>query len=378
VLVLGALLTVTFSNARVATRAIGTVGRSLWVSAELADLSDATALDGIDELDIATGPWWETMWATAILAPRTLHLRHDYSYFRRSSDLSGTTILRSDTAAEAPWFESVTVNDDYVLIPSSPPTQSSTSADGLAAEVTVDLHLGPDGLVSGTYSVTNTGNVHWLGSRSGAAGEVSLGVQALDADLTPIRIDHARFEFGPLNIAPGQSVNGDFTLSATVPDGTRFLRFVPVAEHVAWFDGIGTEPVDVGQPQPNSTQPNLLAADTTTQIAIDADGDLVATYSVTNTGAAHWLGSGAGLPGETNLGVQPLDVDGALIATDWVRIPLAPWPLSIAPGQTVEGTSTLPEPPEGTRFFRFIPVAERIAWFDALGSTPAIVANPPQ
>ena len=380
IVALGALLVASFNNARVATRAIGTEGRSLWVSEELADLSEAPALNGIEELDIATDPWWDTMWATVILAPRTLHLRHDYSYFNRSPDLSGTTLLRSDTAAKAPWLESIAVNDAYVLLPSSPQSPDSTLIDGLAAETTVNLYLGQEGSVSATVSVTNTGDAHWLGTRSGAAGEVNLGIQALDINKIPIVGDYARFPLAPwpLWVPPKATVTTDFTLPMTVPDGTHFLRFVPVAEHVAWFDGLGTKPVDVGQPQPNSTEPSLLGSDTTAQVTIDDTGNLVVAYSVTNTGSAHWLGSGANLPGETNLGVQLLDVDGALLAADWVRIPLVPWPLSIAPGQTVSGSSTLPQPPEHTRFFKFIPVAEQVSWFDGIGSSPVVVDNPLQ
>jgi hypothetical protein len=282
------------------------------------------------------------------------------------------------------WFDDYGPAVAYVAVKpadtqriTQPDEPNSTKTQGLSAEVEIELLKDANSRLIGNYTITNTGHTNWLGTRDGSPGEVKIGVQAVDDDFRPVSIDYMRIPLGPLNIAPGDTVSGSFTLPDHLPNGTRGLRFLPIAEHVAWFDAATTTPIDVGNPQPNSTKPDLLDATTTVVLTDNGDSTFRVMYSVTNTGDAHWLGSHSGNLGETNLGVQAIGADGSVIAADYKRIPLVPWPLSIAPGETVEGTATIPPPPSGTHHFRFVPVAELVAWFDQLGSSPANVPVPP-
>jgi hypothetical protein len=279
------------------------------------------------------------------------------------------------------WFEAAGPGTDYVAIDAAdahkllvPPGHNSTDPAGLAADVTVELRQGEGDRLLGSFTVTNTGSSTWLGSRDGSAGEVKLGVQALGDDLQPVELDYLRVPLGPLNIEPGQTVDGQFALPSAIPEGTRLLRVLPMAEYIAWFSPDTTTPFDVGDPQPNSRKTDLLEASTTANLHLAEDGSLRLEYSVTNTGGAHWIGSHANQPGEVNLGVQALDANGNLLDRDLHRISLVHWPDSIAPGQAVKGSTNLPALPDGAAFLRLVPVAEQVAWFDDLGSIPEDVA----
>ena len=378
--VLVGLLLIGMSNGLVATRALADDGRSIWVTPELIDLATSPTLTDIGELNLANGAYWNSMWSAALLAPRAMSLVDTIDpYFIQSPLNAGRMLVESESAAGAPWLKARYINDDFTLIESLPDGPSSAiDTDGLSAEVSVELTNGPNFAVVGTYTVANTGDAHWLGTRSGTRGEVNLGVQTLDAEGDPVNRDHARIPIvdWPLWVPPGATVQGTFTLPPPPQDESRSLRFVPVAEHVAWFDELGTTPFDLSRPEPDSTTTMHLAAETVAELRVAADGTLMVTYTITNIGAAHWLGSNTGQLGETNLGIQALDVHGATIAMDYTRIPLVSWPLSIAPGETIEGTTKLPTAPDGTRFLRLVPVAEHVAWFDQLGSEPSLIELP--
>ena len=377
--VLVGLLLIGMSNGLVATRALADDGRSIWVTPELIDLATSPTLTDIGELNLANGAYWNSMWSAALLAPRTTRLLSAVDpYFTKSSPEAGKMLVVAASAAKAPWLDPDRINDGFSLVDSLPEGPTSNDREsGLSAEVSVELAPGPDFTVLGTFTITNTGAANWLGTRSGARGEVNLGIQTLDAEGTMINRAHARVAIveWPLWVPPDTTVQGTFILPPPPHDESSTLRFVPVAEHVAWFDELGTFPFELGRPKPDSTTPAHLAADTVAELHVD-DGGLTVTYAVTNTGNAHWLGSHTGQPGETNLGVQAIDADGVLITREYARIPLVPWPLAIAPGQTIEGTTKLPMPPNGTNYLRFVPVAEHVAWFDQLGSNPSDVALP--
>jgi tRNA (mo5U34)-methyltransferase len=87
----------------------------------------------------------------------------------------------------------------------------------------------------------NTGYARWLrGSDSGAAkGDVHLVAHLLGKDGEPISWYHAG-AFLPHDVAPGEAVEVEITLSAPDTPGVYVLEFDMVSEHLAWFEDLGS------------------------------------------------------------------------------------------------------------------------------------------
>jgi SAM-dependent methyltransferase len=98
---------------------------------------------------------------------------------------------------------------------------------------------------------------------------------------------------------------------------------------------------------------------------VDADG-VCGLARVTNTGSTRWRGSGTER-GDVSLGVKRLGAGGP----DYGRIWLSG--NGVQPGETVIVEFTLPTPVERPAELMFDLVAEHVAWFEALGSTPQLV-----
>ncbi len=94
-----------------------------------------------------------------------------------------------------------------------------------------------------SVTVTNTGTARWLDQSRDMIGVVQLGVQLVDPERNTVDDDHHRQPLGR-SIAAGEQV----TLQTTVPiprPGKIQLRFDLVAEQIAWFERLGSSPVDI-------------------------------------------------------------------------------------------------------------------------------------
>lgn len=87
----------------------------------------------------------------------------------------------------------------------------------------------------------NTGHARWLrGSDSGAEkGDVHLVAHLLGKEGEPISWYHAG-AFLPHDVAPGEAVEVEITLSAPDTPGIYVLEFDMVSEHLAWFEDQGS------------------------------------------------------------------------------------------------------------------------------------------
>ena len=94
------------------------------------------------------------------------------------------------------------------------------------------------------------------------------------------------------------------------------------------------------------------------------------TFTITNTGAAHWLNQGPEIFGLVRLACHLYDEDGALLNLDYFRAEL---PGSVAPGETVHMTVTVPVYEQRPCSLVFDLVAEGVRWFEKAGSRPVIV-----
>ena len=374
---LAGMLLVVVSNSLVATRPLGDDSRTLLVDSHLAAVSDTVneVIPDGTPIALANGAYWQSMWSAALLAPRPVSFLDEVDpYFERSPSAAAPVLIEAGQVDDLRWLPLRSSDGRFALLDSPPTGPGSRTAENLSAELEVSLSPGPDFTVSGTYRITNTGSAHWLGRRGGNPGEVNLGVQTVAHDGSIVNRNHHRIHLvdWPLWIPPGATLSGSFTLPDRPHDESATVRFVPVAEHVAWFDDLGTEAVDLGNPLPNSASGDRLSSAIAAKITRDGN-QAILEYRISNTGTSHWLGSHTGQVGEVNLTVMPLDASGSQLLQDHQRIPLVPWPLSVAPGQEIEGEWALPELPLETTALRIVPVAEHVGWFDTFGSPPTDV-----
>src|SRR5262249_38661870 len=69
---------------------------STWVPVDLGDLGAAPVLRGVDEVNIALTPYWESMWAAEALWPRRVHLLTPTYYPVTAPDAAATIVRRAD------------------------------------------------------------------------------------------------------------------------------------------------------------------------------------------------------------------------------------------------------------------------------------------
>ncbi len=92
-------------------------------------------------------------------------------------------------------------------------------------------------------TVTNTGTARWLAEGRDMIGVVHLAVHRVDSESRNAACDIYRLPLGR-DVAPGERLE----LRARVPltqAGLKMLRFDLVAEQVAWFERLGSRPVEI-------------------------------------------------------------------------------------------------------------------------------------
>lgn len=108
------------------------------------------------------------------------------------------------------------------------------------------------------------------------------------------------------------------------------------------------------------------------QLEVRPGEAVVLEASVTNTGAARWLGADARY-GAVSIGAHLYDADGRLVTFDYARSPLVVAGNVLASGDTVRTTVTLPPLDRGRHRVELDCVASGIAWFSQAGSPTATV-----
>ena len=117
---------------------------------------------------------------------------------------------------------------------------------GLAHNIQVEpteVPASAEGAVTLAFTITNTGEAHWLNQAPEIFGLVRLGCHLYDEAGTLVSVDHFRSEL-PSAVAPGETIR--MTVAVPVPKGRPcLLMFDLVAEGVRWFENEGSAPVAV-------------------------------------------------------------------------------------------------------------------------------------
>lgn len=101
-----------------------------------------------------------------------------------------------------------------------------------------------------------------------------------------------------------------------------------------------------------------------------AAGAIVLQLKVTNVGTAMWLPSGT-IPGGVALGLHLRNARDGRFIRDWVWSDLTAPKRPIAPGETVEVEIAAPPLESGMWIIEADLVADKVAWFSQLGTSPA-------
>ena len=101
-----------------------------------------------------------------------------------------------------------------------------------------------------------------------------------------------------------------------------------------------------------------------------AGAPVTLTFTITNSGAAHWLTEGREIFGLVRLACHLYDEHEALLNLDYFRSEL---PRPVAPGETIQMTIAVPVPDRRPCSLVFDLVAEGVRWFEKEGSKPVHV-----
>ena len=119
----------------------------------------------------------------------------------------------------------------------------SRQADGLAGSLAIELtRIEADAMI-GRARATNTGKARWRASSSEPGG-VCLGVRHLRGG---DKLDFSRIWLSGHGVEPGETVDVGFDLPLPQERPTR-LHFDLLAEHVTWFEAVGSTPVVIDVP----------------------------------------------------------------------------------------------------------------------------------
>jgi tRNA (mo5U34)-methyltransferase len=124
------------------------------------------------------------------------------------------------------------------------PYPDSRAITYLAADLTLvdgPVTSAPNDVLRFTISATNSGNARWLkeGETGTDRGAVHLVAHVLNLNGDPISWYHAG-AFLPSDIQPGETVEIEILMRAPEHTGRFLVEFDMLAEHIAWFDDLGS------------------------------------------------------------------------------------------------------------------------------------------
>lgn len=207
-------------------------------------------------------------------------------------------------------------------------------------------------------TITNTGTGTF--PRAGA-NPVVLGYHWIGQNGLPAVWDGTRTKL-PADLAAGQSVTLQATVTPPAKGGSYALQIDLVQEGVAWFGGRGVSPASfaaevIGPFEPlHGAAVELFGAPS----ALDAQTTHVIPVQVRNASNFTW-------DAMVRLSYHWYDAAGNLVVWDGLRTSLA----GMAPGETRTVEAQVLTPPPGAHVLRFDVVHEAVTWFSARGLAAA-------
>ncbi|MGB9724001.1 MAG: methyltransferase domain-containing protein [Chloroflexia bacterium] len=221
-------------------------------------------------------------------------------------------------------------------------------------------------LVNGVFTdqlvVRNTGDLLWRAHPTPFGGEVYLAVQAYAEAGNLVQDNLARAPL-PHDVAPGEAVEIDIPVVASLPPGRYWLQYDMVVEHITWFEHRGS-PVLRRPLEVLALPGEITLVETCAQVPVN--GILRDRLRLRNASPFLWPARGPLFGGPLHVGVKVYTLDGQFVRDDLGRTPL---PCDVAPGEAVEMEVAIPaELPPGTYILRYALVIEQVAWLEHAGS----------
>jgi hypothetical protein len=201
---------------------------------DMKNLATSNVLNNIDNLNIKTGAFHESMWPVFFINDTKVSLL-DNTYFNPSQPVAAPTLVNSNYSTLA-GVSRIPVNDSYdvVSFPAGLNTKSSTSVKSQI--------IGPAQLTFARGNefelvllVSNTGAATWLGSGS-YVGAVNLGVRIRAKNGIPLTEEIQRVSLGDFPNYMTSGITRSVPVNLILDEaGDYLIQIEPVSEGLFWF-----------------------------------------------------------------------------------------------------------------------------------------------
>jgi 2-polyprenyl-3-methyl-5-hydroxy-6-metoxy-1,4-benzoquinol methylase/glycosyltransferase involved in cell wall biosynthesis len=196
----------------------------------------------------------------------TLESPFDYGHLRQILDEHGFAVI-GDYASVNGLFDREAIKDDLLPLKDVPLNYHYLACkkvvEGAAASTVPDSRrpgllrarielvergperLAPDEALDIELKIENTGDTLWLAGRETRTGIVMPGVRIHDALGNLVSEFHGEPPL-PRAVAPGETISLKIGHAAPQRPGRYTLKFDLVAQHVCWFEDVGSEAVTIG------------------------------------------------------------------------------------------------------------------------------------
>jgi 2-polyprenyl-3-methyl-5-hydroxy-6-metoxy-1,4-benzoquinol methylase/glycosyltransferase involved in cell wall biosynthesis len=196
----------------------------------------------------------------------TLESPFDYGHLRQILDEHGFAVI-GDYASVNGLFERETIKDDLLPLKDVPLNYHYLACkkviDGAPAATVPDSRqpgllrarieivergpetFGPGEALNIKLEIQNTGDTLWLAGRETRTGIVMPGVRIRDAAGILVSEFHGEPPL-PRAVAPGETVSVKIEHAAPQREGRYTLKFDLVAQHVCWFEDVGSKAFTIG------------------------------------------------------------------------------------------------------------------------------------
>jgi hypothetical protein len=211
------------------------VSQAVPVTSELRDIGESTELIGIGRVNVATGPYSQSMWPALFLSDRTVSIVSP-SYYSSPPMFDAWSIVPYEDDLERDSLGSRRVGNSYLLVPPAVANvyQESVGLSSLVFLTVSDTSVKPDEEIQVSAEIQNTSEIPWT-NYGALRGSTHIGLRvrmALGGDV--VKEEKVAVATFPRVVRKGESILVSFDFKISTP-GKYVLEVSPVTEHVAWF-----------------------------------------------------------------------------------------------------------------------------------------------